>query len=189
MSELELSIAGIEATIIRTAKANRDRALVFISWGKWVARCPADGCPQSEFYGVDPDTGCEGRLTETMFFCGHCGLFVRAEWPDPEIAADAIRLLAMRPVPATRSWYPQIGETTDALLAENVEHHLLDEGDFLPAVWTEGDAITVMVNGRLAPHVRELVTARAREVFADEAARGVFRAAQLRADQLLAIGA
>jgi hypothetical protein len=159
------------------------RATVYISWGKWVARCPNDGCPNAEHYGADPDTGHVGGLTDTYFHCSHCGLFVQAEWPDLEVAADAVRLLGMRPVPATRSWLP--GEPVENLLAENVQHYLLDELDLLPAAWTEGDAITVMEDGRLAPHVRELVTARARAVLAADASRGT----QLRADQLLAIGA
>lgn len=158
-------------------------ATVYISWGKWVARCPADGCPQAEHYGADPDTGHVGGLTDSTFRCGHCGMFCAAEWPDPDVAADVVALLGMRPVPATRSWLP--GETVENLLAENVEHKLLSAEELLPGEFTMGDAIPVMLHGLMTPHVRQVVAARARGVLAAETHRGV----QLRADQLLAIGA
>lgn len=160
-------------------------AKVYISWGKWVARCPADGCPQAEHFGADPNTGYVGGLTETAFWCGHCGLTCPAEWPPEEMCADAVRLLAMRPVPATRNWNRQLGEPTDALLGENVEHGLLDAEELLPEQWTPGDGIRLMQDGLLTPHARKAIHARALAQILTEADRG----AQLRAPSLLAIGA
>lgn len=161
------------------------RAKVYVSWGLWVASCPADGCPGAEHYGHAPITGHVGGLTLTGFKCAHCGLMCAAEWPRADLCADAVALLAMRPVPATRNWRPDIDEPTDALLGENVEHGLLQAQELLPAGHTMGDPVTLMVDGLLAPHARQVITARAFAVIAAEADRG----AALRADQLLAIGA
>lgn len=158
-------------------------AVVYISWGIWVARCPADGCPGAEHFGADRNTGIVGGLTMDRFTCVHCGLTCRAVWPDPEVAADVVRLLAMRPVPATRSWL--VGEEPENLLAENVHHGLLSDEDLIPPGLIGSTSIPLMANGRMAPHVRELVTARARAVMAAERARGELRWG---ADRMLEIG-
>lgn len=159
-------------------------AVVYISWGIWVAKCPADGCPNAEHFGRDFDSGHFGGLTMDTFTCGHCGMTCTAVWPDPRVAADAVRLLAMRPVPATRSWLP--GELAEDLLAENVAHGLIADTELLPPGHRPGDTVELMRGGRLARHVRELVSARARAVMAAENARGVLRFA---ADRMLQIGA
>lgn len=130
------------------------RAVVYVSWGIWVARCPADGCPQAEHYGADRNTGHVGGLGATLFECRHCGLVCPAVWPTAQVRASVVRLLAMRPVPATRNWLP--GETPEELLIENVSHGLIADHE-LPAG-------RVMVAGRMHPQLAELVDARATAV-------------------------
>lgn len=161
------------------------RAIVYVSWGLWVADCPADGCPGAEHFGHAPISGHVGGLTQIGFKCAHCGLICPAEWPPREVCADVAGLLAMRPVPASRNW--KVGEPVENLLAQNVEHGLLSAPELLPDQFTMGDPVTLMIDGLLTPHARAVVTSRAWAVLTAEGANGSQLGA--RADQLLAIGA
>lgn len=156
-------------------------AVAYVSWGIWVARCPTDGCPNAEHFGADRTTGHVGGLTMDDFTCRHCGMTCPAAWPEPQVAADVVRLLAMRPVPATRSWLP--GELPENLLTENIVHGLIAR-DELPAT-TGTESVELMSHGRMVPFLRELVTAKARQVLAAERARG----ALVDVGRLLEIGA
>jgi hypothetical protein len=100
------------------------RAVVFMSWGRWVAQCPRPGCPNAEQFGRCDD-GTPGGLTGTSFRCrteyGGCGLVCAVEWPANVEDLEAV--LRARPVPATRNWAP--GEDPSQLLRENIEHGLI----------------------------------------------------------------
>jgi hypothetical protein len=93
----------------------------YVSWGRWVAACPRSGCPNAEHFGADPFTQHVGGLAEASFRCAHCTLECAVQWPPERQAISA--LLNARTVPATRNW--QVGESVEALLAENIEHGLL----------------------------------------------------------------
>ena len=99
------------------------RAVAFMSWGRWVANCPA-GCGNAEHYGPDPETGHIGGLSRASFTCGSaghgCGLTCAAVWPDNIVDIEA--MLAGRPM-RNRNWTP--GETPQDLLAENLEHGII----------------------------------------------------------------
>jgi hypothetical protein len=99
-------------------------AVAFMSWGKWVARCPRPGCLNAEQRGRCDD-GTTGGLDRDRFTCrashGGCGLQCGVDWPAN--IADLERVLLARPVPATRNWSP--GETLHALVAENIERGLV----------------------------------------------------------------
>lgn len=87
--------------------------VAYVSHGRWVADCPTPGCSGAMllFFGAG-------------FFCGNClnvqtGLKAREViWP--EHREEIERLLLLRPVPQTRSWFPT--EPVNNLVAENLEH-------------------------------------------------------------------
>ena len=90
-------------------------ATVYANWGLWVADCPA-GCGNAEHYGPHPVTGHVGLLTRTRFRCSRCLAEARARWPKQRRRIE--ELLAARPSPANRHWYP--GEPVEQLEVENV---------------------------------------------------------------------
>jgi len=106
--------------------------------GKWVASCPRPFCANAEGFGPQQD-GVAGGLTGTSFHCrevyGGCGLLCPADWPSN--IAQIERLLAVRPVPATRNWLP--GEPVVNLLCENIDHGLTDLGE--PIVLPGGSTV------------------------------------------------
>ena len=77
--------------------------------GRWVVPCP--WC-----FGAENASKLDPR-----FYCIECrngevgGAWVRVVWPDDAESIEA--LLAMRPDPRTRNWWPP--ETVGELLAEN----------------------------------------------------------------------
>ena len=98
-------------------------AVVFMSWGRWVARCPRPACHNAEHFGPSTD-GTPGGLAGG-FRCrseaGGCGLVCEARWPAQ--VEEIEWLLMQRPVPSTRNWQP--GEDLSALLAENIQHGIV----------------------------------------------------------------
>lgn len=82
-------------------------ATVYHNHGRWVADCPADGCPEA--HEVTPGD---------RFVCVNCGMVSKLKWPLNMEQID--RTLTPRPVPQTRNWVP--GETVADLERENVEH-------------------------------------------------------------------
>jgi hypothetical protein len=103
------------------------RVPVFLSWGRWVARCPRPGCHNAEQFGRCDD-GTVGGLTGRGFVCrtthGGCGLECDADWP---ANVDDIVLMTRARPPAARNWSP--GESVEDLMRENVENGLLPKHD------------------------------------------------------------
>jgi hypothetical protein len=109
------------------------RARAYVYAGDWVADCPR-GCGNAEHLYVrvrpaDPASPRAVQLPE--FRCSYCGATAGIEWP--ERMADITAVLALRPVPHTRNWYPKDhdtaarariphGQSVDELRAENHEH-------------------------------------------------------------------
>lgn len=129
------------------------RATVYVSWGMWVARCPADGCLGAEHFGHAPITGAVGGLTQVGFACNRCGLVCPADWPAN--AEDIWAVLSQRPIVETRNWEPH--ETLEDLLAENALHGLLQPPPGLP-----GTATPLTSGGRLVDPTLVLASASGR---------------------------
>lgn len=100
---------------------------VFMSYGRWVAKCPRPGCHNAEQFGRCDDSS-PGGLTGSSFTCrvthGGCGLQAAVDWP-PNVD-DIEYLTRARPI-AARNWFP--GETVDDLLKENVMNGLVPKYD------------------------------------------------------------
>jgi hypothetical protein len=118
------------------------RAVVYVSWGLWVADCPRPDCRGAEHFGHAPITGAVGGLTQVGFACARCGLVCPSQWPDN--AEDIWRLLQQRPIEETRNWMP--GEELADLVAENIAHGLVDLDAIEPGVFIENGHLTG--NGR-----------------------------------------
>ena len=98
-----------------------DRARAYVNHGRWIADCPRPYGGNAE--ALDPRQG--------AFHCSNCRLLVSIEWPtDPDELWD---VLAKRPVPQTRNWFPPghelalrsgcpHGQTVADLEAENDEY-------------------------------------------------------------------
>jgi hypothetical protein len=103
------------------------RVPVFLSWGRWVARCPRPGCHNAEQFGRCDD-GTVGGLTGRGFVCrpshNGCGLEAAADWPAN--LDDIEYMTRARPV-AARNWFP--GETVEDLMRENVTNGLIPRHD------------------------------------------------------------
>jgi hypothetical protein len=94
-------------------------AQAYVYNGMWVADCPT-GCRNTE------------RLSSPGFTCTYCGYTCTdIIWPDDSGAI--MRILALRPFPHNRNWYPAghpvaaaahipAGQTIDDLITENAEH-------------------------------------------------------------------
>ncbi len=83
------------------------RARAYVYGGDWIADCPRP-CGNAEhlFRRTDPGRPDSPRLVPvTEFTCSYCRLTAPVEWPKnmPEI----MEVLALRPVPHTRNWYPK----------------------------------------------------------------------------------
>lgn len=95
-------------------------AFAYVNFGRWVADCPS-GCGNA--YGVSPDQ--IHFVCETPYGCGHIGSLM---WPRNAQAIWSV--LASRPMPKTRNWFPKDhplavrsgspdGQSVDDLLAES----------------------------------------------------------------------
>ncbi|MER7488710.1 hypothetical protein ABTY20_22955 [Streptomyces sp. NPDC126497] len=86
-------------------------ARAYVYGGEWVADCPRAGaepgragCGNVEFL-YRPSRLRGPRDVEVDFFlCSYCGMQAPVSWPDDRHALLAV--LARRPVPNTRNWYP-----------------------------------------------------------------------------------
>jgi hypothetical protein len=103
------------------------RIPVFLSWGRWVARCPRPGCHNAEQFGQCDDNSL-GGLTGQTFRCrqekGGCGLQCAVDWPANIESIEY--MVRARPV-AARNWFP--GETVEDLMRENVENGFVPKHD------------------------------------------------------------
>lgn len=80
--------------------------------GMWIADCQF--CQNA----VPPTIG------TPSFRCGYCGTVSEIVWPSLEMIYGVERLLAMRPLPYNRNWFPH--ETLNDLIMENGQHGVLD---------------------------------------------------------------
>lgn len=79
-------------------------ARAYVYGGEWVADCPRQGCANVE-YLYRPSRRGGPRDTGTGFYhCSYCGMQSDITWPDDPHAILAV--LARRPLPDTRNWYP-----------------------------------------------------------------------------------
>lgn len=114
------------------------RAVVYMSWGTWVTRCPRPWCVHQDHYGRGPNTGRIGGLSRTTWTCLRCELVCEADWPDN--AEDIAAVLLQRPMYETRNWHP--GETIDDLLMENVTHGVVDVDSLTAGPLTGNNQLT-----------------------------------------------
>jgi hypothetical protein len=83
-----------------------------VEWGHWVADCGNPHCHDAwrlHEYG-------QGWICPSC----HCANF--PAWPDMATCQRVMALLAYRPDPANRNWRPDLGETVEWLLQENLAH-------------------------------------------------------------------
>lgn len=83
-------------------------ANVRVNWGQWIWDCSEPHCNNAE--GMTPG--------QAEVVCSNCGRIASVVWPAGVFEIE--RVLALRPVPQTRNWYP--GETVADLNRENAEH-------------------------------------------------------------------
>ena len=110
------------------------RARAYVYAGDWVADCPRE-CGNVEHLYQPQRRGGPRVVQVPSYRCSYCKLgdseTVPVEWPDD--MAGIMAVLALRPIPHTRNWYPPghetavrcripHGQTVDELRAENAEH-------------------------------------------------------------------
>jgi len=102
----------------------------YIYHGNWVGDCSRPLCASAEFL-MDGDHAYGTR--KPAFLCSYCRQVDAIEWPAAEFMRDALAVLAQRPFPHNRNWYPQDhtgavrmrvtnGQTLDELREENRDH-------------------------------------------------------------------
>lgn len=102
-------------------------AQAYVYAGAWVADCPS-GCGNVE-YLFD-----QHRIRKSVFHCSYCLRIADIEWCPNE--AEIMGVLAVRPIPHTRNWYPfnhdvalrfglPHGQSVADLVDENHEHGVL----------------------------------------------------------------
>lgn len=108
-------------------------ARAYVYSGDWVADCPRDACGSVEhlYDKASPHPSSPRVVQKPEFRCSNCRLTAPISWP-PDLA-EITAVLALRPVPQTRNWYPADhdtavrfrvphGQSVEQLRAENVEH-------------------------------------------------------------------
>lgn len=96
-------------------------ARAYVNHGRWIADCTRPYCANAEKLAP----------RQAFFHCSNCHREAAVEWP-PD-AGDIQSVLALRPVPQTRNWFPAShelalrsgcphGQTAVDLLAENYEY-------------------------------------------------------------------
>ena len=101
-----------------------NRACARIYAGMWIADCTRPDCANAE----------KLTLRQSIFYCSNCRQIAEMDWPDD--ADDLWAVLAVRPVPQTRNWFPEghdlavrsgtpHGQTVADLEAENREHGVI----------------------------------------------------------------
>ena len=79
-------------------------ARAYVYSGDWVADCPRPGCANTEFLHRASRRGGPRDVRVPFYQCSHCGMQAGVAWPDDPHAILAV--LARRPLPGTRNWYP-----------------------------------------------------------------------------------
>lgn len=117
-----------------------ENARAYIYGGDWIADCTREGCASAEFL-MEPirrnapahPIGNPRTVRKPMFHCSYCGQTAAIDWPDPRLMAELESVLALRPLPHTRGWYPADhanavkwgvphGQTPDQLREENQQN-------------------------------------------------------------------
>lgn len=106
-------------------------ARAYVYSGEWVADCPRPACGNVEFLHRPSRVGGVRDTPVGVYQCSYCGVQAGISWPDNVHAIFAV--LARRPMPDTRNWYPADhpvavrfglphGQTIKDLEDENEEH-------------------------------------------------------------------
>ena len=111
----------------------------YVYRGRWVGKCPVDGCENVEYLTVEPLYAnlysVESRWDRKDYFiCSdrQCGTLTRSI-VFPQDADEIEDVLNLRPVPLNRNWYPaghitavqhgvEDGQTVAELIQENIDH-------------------------------------------------------------------
>lgn len=114
------------------------RARAYVYGGDWVADCPVPGCNNVEhLFGRERprDPACPRTVRLPALACSApgCHSVSLVEWPSDSFMEQVNAVLALRPDPATRNWYPkdhdvavrfrvEHGQTVAQLREENEAH-------------------------------------------------------------------
>lgn len=106
-------------------------ARAYVYSGDWVADCPRPGCANVEHLYKPSRRGGPRDVALGFYSCSYCGMQADITWPDNR--HDILAVLARRPLPDTRNWYPTDhpvavrfglphGQSIKDLRDENEEH-------------------------------------------------------------------
>lgn len=115
------------------------RARAYVYSGEWVADCTRPDCGNVEFlFGLrspahPPGPANRREIRKPVFLCSYCQQMAEIDWPADSFMEAAMAVLAQRPIPATRNWYPkdhatavafhvEHGQSVDELRQENEAH-------------------------------------------------------------------
>lgn len=109
-------------------------ARAYVYSGEWVADCPRADCGNVEFLYRPAQLHGERVLRLPFFGCSYCGMQSEISWPDKE--HEIFEVLAKRPVPGSRNWYPKDhpvavasriphGQSVQDLEDENAQHGVI----------------------------------------------------------------
>lgn len=79
-------------------------ARAYVYAGEWVADCPRAGCANVEFLYRPARWGGPRDVQVPFYQCSYCGMQADVSWPGNQ--HDLLAVLARRPLPDTRNWYP-----------------------------------------------------------------------------------
>lgn len=111
------------------------KARAYVYSGDWVADCTR-ACGNVEYLfdlanRFDPSS--PRTIRKPQFYCSYCHMIAEIEWPPDTLMGEIMTVLALRPVPHNRNWYPADhttaikfrlphGQTVQELRDENAEH-------------------------------------------------------------------
>jgi hypothetical protein len=109
------------------------RTQAYIYGGEWVGDCPRPGCANVEYLWEALQINGPRIRPKAFFACSYCGIQATIEWPSRDFQVAAMDVLMLRPIPATRNWYPKDhdvatrfriphGQSVEDLRAENEAH-------------------------------------------------------------------
>lgn len=109
------------------------RARAWVYAGEWVADCPREGCNNTEYLYGPSRPGAARTVRRASFHCSSCRMLADIDWPSDSVMDGIMAVLAKRPVPHTRNWFPQDhpvavrariphGQSVEDLRAENIAH-------------------------------------------------------------------
>lgn len=112
------------------------RARAWVYSGEWVADCPREGCNNTEYLYEQVQPGGARTVRKGSFLCSSCRMLADIEWPPETVMEGIMRVLALRPIPHNRNWFPEghsvavraglpHGQSVEDLHTENVEHGVM----------------------------------------------------------------